>query len=96
MATPEVGSRFGPYEILGRLGEGAMGCVFRAIQHPLKREVALKVSRGEPGEREGAQRFHRDQPRTAVCSVNEKRDARFYLFRPGINRQHRLNVRAHD
>jgi eukaryotic-like serine/threonine-protein kinase len=40
---PEVGQRFGPYEILGRLGGGGMGLVFRAWDDRLHREVAIKL-----------------------------------------------------
>jgi serine/threonine-protein kinase len=40
---PEVGQRFGPYEILGRLGVGGMGLVFRAWDDRLHREVAVKL-----------------------------------------------------
>jgi eukaryotic-like serine/threonine-protein kinase len=40
---PEIGQRFGPYEILGRLGGGGMGLVFRAWDERLHREVAVKL-----------------------------------------------------
>jgi serine/threonine protein kinase/tetratricopeptide (TPR) repeat protein len=40
---PEVGQKFGPYEILDRLGSGAMGLVFRAWDARLHREVAVKL-----------------------------------------------------
>jgi eukaryotic-like serine/threonine-protein kinase len=40
---PEVGQRFGPYEILGRLGGGGMGLVFRAWDERLHRKVAIKL-----------------------------------------------------
>lgn len=39
----ELPARIGPYEILGLLGEGAMGRVYRAREAQPPREVALKV-----------------------------------------------------
>src|SRR5262245_59945825 len=39
----EAGTRIGVYEVRSRLGEGAMGLVFRAHDTKLQRDVALKV-----------------------------------------------------
>jgi serine/threonine protein kinase len=39
-----AGTRLGPYEIRGPLGEGAMGTVYRALDTRLGRGVAIKVS----------------------------------------------------
>ena len=42
--TPTVGDKFGPYEILGRLGRGGMGLVYRAWDGRLHREVESSCS----------------------------------------------------
>ncbi len=53
--APEIGRKYGPYEILGQLGGGGMGYVFRGWDARLHREVAIKLLHTEyamPGMRE--------------------------------------------
>ncbi len=41
--TDKIPDSIGNYKILGRLGKGGMGDIYKAIQNPLNRIVALKV-----------------------------------------------------
>src|SRR5581483_3377550 len=45
------GTRFGPYQVESKLGEGGMGEVFRAIDTRLGRAIAIKITHEQFGER---------------------------------------------
>jgi serine/threonine-protein kinase len=61
---------FGEYEIVGELGRGAMGVVYRARQRELGREVALKlVHRHVAADPEAFARFQREA--RAASQVND-------------------------
>src|SRR6478672_9603905 len=63
------GMRLGPYEILGPLGAGGMGEVYRAHDPRLEREVAIKIVRGEKAASEAwRERFEREARTIAALS----------------------------
>ncbi|HJQ36654.1 MAG TPA: protein kinase [Thermoanaerobaculia bacterium] len=58
--TIAQGVQFGPYEILRRLGAGGMGEVWRARDHRLQRDVAIKVLPDDFRDEAAMQRFARE------------------------------------
>lgn len=67
--TLPAGTRLGPYEILGPLGAGGMGEVYRARDPRLGRDVAVKVLPAEVTRTEEAQdRFEREARAVAALS----------------------------
>jgi len=60
-----TGSRLGPYEILGPLGAGGMGEVYRARDTRLERTVAIKILPAHLSDRPAARvRFEREARRS--------------------------------
>ena len=64
-----VGTRLGPYEILGALGAGGMGEVYRAHDTRLDREVAVKVMpEGVSRDPSSVERFRREARAASALS----------------------------
>jgi serine/threonine-protein kinase len=87
---PMVGRTLeGRYTILAKLGAGSMGTVYRAKQHAMGREVAIKILRGDRAADESAKaRFMREaransllaSPNTVtVFDFGESESGEFYL-----------------
>ena len=72
-----VGARLGPYEILGPLGKGGMGEVYRAKDTKLDREVAIKVlPAGLAQDAERLARFEREAK--VLAALNHPNIAQVY------------------
>lgn len=64
-----IGSRIGPYEILGPIGAGGMGEVYRARDTKLDRDVAIKIlPEGFSGDAERVARFGREAKTLATLN----------------------------
>ncbi|MEO8277304.1 MAG: protein kinase [Thermoanaerobaculia bacterium] len=65
----EVPKQIGPYEILGPLGKGGMGAVYKAMQPSLNRIVAIKVLPPDfAKDADAVARFHREAQTVAMLS----------------------------
>ena len=72
-----AGTRLGPYEIIGTLGAGGMGEVYRATDTNLKRAVAVKVLPASvAADRERLARFQREAE--VLASLNHPNIAAIY------------------
>jgi Tol biopolymer transport system component len=75
--TLAAGNRLGPYEVLGSLGAGGMGEVYRAHDTKLKREVAIKVlPEAFARDEERMKRFEREA--YVLASLNHPNVAAIY------------------
>src|SRR6187200_2389093 len=75
--TVATGTRIGPYEIIAPLGSGAMGEVYRARDHRLQRELAIKMlPNAVAGDPERRSRFEREA--RVLASLNHPHIASIY------------------
>jgi eukaryotic-like serine/threonine-protein kinase len=100
MAAPE---RIGRYAVLGEIGHGAMGTVYRALDEALDREVALKVMSAGLGAAEDRARFLREARAAArlahpnivvIYELGEHEGAPFMALEllQGIDLQHGIDA----
>ncbi|HXI31730.1 MAG TPA: hypothetical protein VNG89_25000 [Vicinamibacterales bacterium] len=75
-----AGTRLGPHEILGPIGAGGMGGVYRARDPKLQRDVAIKVLPASVLSRADAlARFEREARAVAALSHPDRRQVTLYL-----------------
>src|SRR3954470_6893968 len=63
-----TGTTLGPYEIVGALGAGGMGEVYRARDSRLRRDVAIKVIHSGEADRATWERFEREARAASALS----------------------------
>src|SRR4029077_5438352 len=75
-----IGRTMGKYRIVGPLGRGGMGTVYKAIDETLDREVAIKVLNPELADTDIMKRFRAEA--TTLAKLNHPEIATIYeLFR---------------
>ena len=72
-----TGRQFGPFQILSLLGAGGMGKVFRARDHTLGRDVAIKIISGELGD-DPDRRIRLEREARVLASLNHPNLASIY------------------
>src|SRR5260370_15336196 len=72
-----IGQRLGPYEILGPIGAGGMGEVYKARDTRLKRDVAIKICAAQFSER-----FEREA--RVIASLNHPNICQLYDVGPNF------------
>jgi serine/threonine protein kinase len=78
-----TGTRLGPYEILGALGAGGMGEVYRARDTKLNRDVALKIlPRAFASDPDRLARFRREAQ--VLASLNHPHIAQIHGFEDSV------------
>ena len=88
----EIGARLGVYEVLGLLGAGGMGEVYRARDTRLQRDVALKIlPDGFASDHERLLRFEREAQ--VLASLNHPNIAAIHGLEEGLA-HHGPSVRA--
>jgi serine/threonine-protein kinase len=74
-----IGRTVGTYRIVEKLGEGAMGAVYRAVDTMVERNVAIKVLKPEIAQNaETLERFRREA--VALARLNHPSIAQLYAF----------------
>ena len=77
MASILAGTKIGGYEVVGQLGSGGMGEVYRARDVRLKRDVAIKVlPTAFAGDAQRMARFEREAQ--VLASLNHPNIAHIY------------------
>jgi serine/threonine-protein kinase len=75
-----IGKTIGKYRIVGQLGRGGMGTVYKAVDETLEREVAIKVLNPELADTDIMRRFRVEA--TTLAKLNHPEIATIYeLFR---------------
>ena len=77
---PILGKRISKYILVGKLGEGGMGAVYRALQMPLRREVALKIISASDIDDIALKRFAREA--SAMSLLEHPNIVKLYDFGP--------------
>ena len=75
-----LGKRISKYILIGKLGEGGMGAVYRALQMPLRREVALKIISAPDVDDIALRRFAREA--SAMSLLEHPNIVKLYDFGP--------------